>query len=364
MSETALQNLEDIYRLAPMQQGMLFHTLYAPETGAYFEQSIFTIKGELDIRAFERAWQQVIEHHAILRTSFLWEGLENPQQIVHRQVRLPFVIDDWSAFTEHEQTQRLASYVSEDRDRGFNLATAPLLRLALFRVGSQLHRFVFSRHHLLIDRWSRSLLLKEVFSLYDAFSRGKTITPDVSRAYADYIAWIEQQDEAAARDFWKSTLKGIVAPTPFSVDVKPDKSQTLAYDDARVFLSEESTERLRAFTRENKLTLNVVAEAAWALLLSRYSDEDDVVFGVTVSGRPAALIGAESMIGLFINTLPLRVQIHDDQTVLAWLRNLQDEQSLLQQFEHSSLIDIQSWDDVPRALPLFESIFVVENLPV
>jgi len=362
VNEVALENLEDIYQLSPMQQGMLFHTLYAPESGAYFEQSLFTIKGELDAAAFERAWQQVIERHSILRTSFVWEELETAQQVVHRHVPLPFVTHDWTGLKESDRDQRLSEFLASDRAHGFDLAKAPLLRLTLFRISPTLHRFVFSRHHLLLDRWSRSLLLKEVFALYDALASGREFALEAPSPYGDYITWIEKQDAEQAADFWKQALSGIIAPTAFAVDSKPDKQQTATYADERIFLSEATMERLRAFARDAKVTLNVVAQAAWALLLSRYSGDDDVVFGVTVSGRPADLPKVESIIGLFINTLPLRVTVRADCSIHDWLRNLQDEQSRLQQFEHSSLIDIQSWSEVPRGVPLFESIFVFENV--
>jgi amino acid adenylation domain-containing protein len=148
-----------------------------------------------------------------------------------------------------------------------------------------------------------------------------------------------------------------------AIDAKTGNVEA-SYADERIFLSEDVTDQLRAFARDSKLTLNVVAQAAWTLLLTKYSGEDDVLFGVTVSGRPAELARSESMVGLFINTLPLRVAVNPDQNVLDWLRHLQDEQSRMQQFEHSSLIDIQSWSEVPRGVPLFESIFVFENLPV
>src|SRR5258705_8432468 len=143
-----LENLEDLYQLSPMQQGMLFHTIYAPESGVYFEQSIFTIKGEFDEVAFERAWQRVVDRHSILRSSFLWEELEKPQQVVHRRVVLPIEKQDWSNLSGEDHEARLAAYVAADRDRGVDLATPPLLRIALFRVGGDLHPLLFSRHHL------------------------------------------------------------------------------------------------------------------------------------------------------------------------------------------------------------------------
>jgi amino acid adenylation domain-containing protein len=360
-----LENLEDLYQLSPMQQGMLFHTIYAPESGVYFEQSIFTIKGEFDEAAFERAWQRVVDRHSILRSSFLWEELEKPQQVVHRRVVLPIEKQDWSNLSGEDHEARLAAYVAADRDREFDLATPPLLRIALFRIGGDLHRLLFSRHHLLLDRWSRSVVLKEVFALYEAFRKGEDVALPPLRPYGEYIAWLDQQDRRAAERYWRTSLKDFVAPTALAID---RKSLTRAathtdYGAERMQLSEASTERLREFARAHKLTLNILAQASWALLLSHYSGEDDVTFGVTVAGRPATLPGVESMVGLFINTLPLRVRVSPHQAVLSWLKALQAQQSELQQYEYSSLLDIQGWSDMPRGVPLFESIFVFENLP-
>ena len=215
---SSLENLEDIYQLSPMQQGMLFHTIYTPESGAYFEQTLFTIAGELDVEMFERAWQQVVDRHSILRSSFLWEELERPQQVVHRRVRAPFEKLDWSDLPASVQEQRLANYIASDRANGFDLATPPLMRLALFRFSDQLHRFVFSRHHLLIDRWSRSLLLKEVAAFYEALRKGAEPTLPPLRPYGDYIAWLDKQDQAAAEKFWRSSLAGFAAPTTLGID--------------------------------------------------------------------------------------------------------------------------------------------------
>src|SRR6266850_4347710 len=362
---TKLENLEDLYELSPMQQGMLFHTIYAPESGVYFEQSIFTIKGEFDEAAFERAWQRVVDRHSILRSSFLWEELEKPQQVVHRRVVLPFEKQDWSNLSGEEREARLAAYVAADRDRGFDLANPPLLRIALFRLAGDLHRLLFSRHHLLLDRWSRSVVLKEVFALYEAFRKGEDVALPPLRAYGEYIAWLAQQDRRAAECYWRASLKDFVTPTTLAIDRKPvaRAAPHTDYSAERLQLSEASTERLREFARAHKLTLNILAQASWALLLSHYSGEDDVTFGVTVAGRPATLPGVESMVGLFINTLPLRVRVSPHQAVLSWLKELQAQQSEQQQYESSSLLDIQGWSDMPRGVPLFESIFVFENLP-
>ena len=360
-----LANLEDLYELSPMQQGMLFHTIYAPESGAYFEQSVFTIRGEFDEAAFARAWQRVVDRHSILRSSFLWEELEKPQQVVHRRVVLQIETQDWSNLSGEDHEARLAAYITADRARGFDLATPPLLRIALFRLAGDLHRLLFSRHHLLLDRWSRSVVLKEVFTLYEAFRKGEEVDLPPLRPYGQYIAWLDQQDRRAAERYWRASLKDFVAPTALAIDRKPvaRSAPETDYGAERMQLSEASTERLRGFAHAHKLTLNILAQASWALLLSHYSGENDVTFGVTVAGRPATLPGVESMVGLFINTLTQRVRVSPHQPVLAWLKELQAQQSELQQYESSSLLDIQGWSDVPRGVPLFESIFVFENLP-
>ena len=363
---TKLENLEDLYQLSPMQQGMLFHTIYAPGSGVYFEQSVFTIKGELEVVAFERAWQHTVDRHSILRSSFLWEDLEKPQQVVHRRVSLQVEKQDWGHLSSQDQEAQLAAYIVADRNRGFDLATPPLMRIAVFRLDRNLHRLLFSRHHLLLDRWSRSIVLKEVFALYEAFRKGEEPALPPLRPYGDYIAWLGEQDQRAAERYWRASLEGFVAPTTLSLDRKSSGRGTpeTEYGDERILLSEASTEQLRVFARNYKLTLNILVQGAWALLLNRYTGEDDVVFGVTVAGRPAILPGVESMVGLFINTLPLRVRMPMHSSVLSWLKGLQAQQSELQQYEYSSLLDIQGWSDVPRGVPLFESIFVFENLPV
>ena len=364
-SNARLDNLEDIYQLAPMQQGMLFHTLYSPDSGVYVEQSLFTIKGELDVSAFQSAWQKVVDRHSILRTSFVWEAIEQPQQVVMRSAQVPFEKHDWSDLPTIDQEKKLNDYLADDRARGFELGSPPLLRIALFRLGPELHQFVFSRHHLVLDRWSRALLLKEVFALYQGFANGVEPALNPTRDYGEYIAWLDKQDKGAAEQYWRSRLQSLRASTGFAVDRSPEsRSESADYGSERIFLSPESTEKLKAFAREHKLTLNILAQGAWALLLSRYSGDNDVVFGVTVSGRPASLVGVETMVGLFINTVPARVSVVAETPVATWLQQLQDEQIQLQQFEHSSLVEIQSLTQVPRGQRLFESIFVFENLPV
>ncbi|MBV9790245.1 MAG: non-ribosomal peptide synthetase, partial [Chloroflexi bacterium] len=357
-----MKNVEDVYPLSPMQQGMLFHTLY--DSGLYVEQTIATLHGNLDIEAFQRAWQQTVDRHPILRTAFLWEGLASPLQVVRRQARLPWTIDDWRGIDPAEQQSRLQQFVQEDLARGFDLGKAPLMRLALFQSGDDAYHFVWSQHHILLDGWSLPLVLGEVFRSYEALAQGRELPLPRPRPYREYIAWLQKQDMQQAEAFWRRNLAGFTAATPFGVD------QALAVDaDApehgrfETRLPADLSATLQSLARQHGLTLNTVMQGAWALLLSRYSGDDDVVFGTTVSGRPADLPGVEQMIGIFINTLPVRIQVQPESPVLGWLKQIQTQQAELRQYEYSPLMQVQGWSEVSRGQPLFESLLVFENYP-
>jgi amino acid adenylation domain-containing protein len=364
------KNVEDLYPLSPLQQGLLFHTLYAPASGVYVEQLNCTLGGELNFDAFGRAWQQTIDRHPILRTAFVWEGLDEPVQVVRRSVRLPFTREDWRALPAAEQQERLRAYLKADLRQGFDLSKAPLMRIALLQLAEDSYQFVWSYHHLMLDGWCVPLVLREVFAFYEAFSRGESYAPQRPRPYRDYIAWLRRQDLRKAEAFWRQTLKGFHAPTPlptvraFDAADGEAAQQEEEYGEQEISLASDTTAALQTLARSQGLTLNTLVQGAWALLLSRYSGERDVVFGVTVSGRPAELAGVESMVGLFINTLPLRVEIEGGQELLPWLKSLQEQQTELRQYEYSPLVQVQGWSDAPRGLPLFNSLLVFENYPV
>ncbi len=366
MTKALQKDIEAVYPLSPMQQGMLFHSLYAPETGVYFEQLTCTLNGVLNIEAFERACQKVVDRNPILRTSFVWKKLDKMLQAVHARVRLPIAKVDWRGMPKEAQQERFEEYLAADRKQGFNLGKAPLIRLALLRTGETQTKFVWSHHHLLLDGWSMPLVFKEVFSLYEAYCRGAEWATAPGRPYRDYILWLQQQDQKKAEAYWRNALKGFEAPTPLVVE-RLNGHQTAnqsGYKKEEIRLPLDTTSALQLLAQKHQVTLNTLIQGAWALLLHRYSGEPDVVFGSTVSGRPADLPGSENMIGLFINTLPVRVQVYPDASVLSWLKGLQARQAEMRDFEYSSLVDIQGWSDVPRSMPLFKSIIVFENYPV
>src|SRR5436853_682127 len=274
-----MKNVEDVYALSPVQQGMLFHTLYDAGSGVYVGQLICSLHGNRNVPAFQQAWQQVVDRHPVLRTAFVWEGLDEPLQIVRRQVRLPWIVEDWRGLPPGEQEARLAAIVADDRRQGFVLSQAPLMRMALLQVADDAYHFVWSQHHLLMDGWALQLVINDVFTCYDAFTQDRKVTLARSRPYRDYIDWLERQDLARAEAFWRHTLAGFTTMTSLGVDHPAGPDDAASYAEQRLPIAESTTAALQALARQHGLTSNTMAQGAWALLLSRYSGETDVLFG-------------------------------------------------------------------------------------
>jgi amino acid adenylation domain-containing protein len=361
-----MKNVEDVYGLTPLQQGMLFHTLYNSDSGVYVEHISWTLNGELNVAAFERSWQVVIDHHPILRTAFFVERLDEPVQVVRKEASVPIEHLDWSALTGDEQQAQLDEFIEADRMRGFDTTKAPLIRVTMIRTGESSHTVVWSHHHILLDGWSTSLVLRDLLVAYKALCEGKPPVLENVRPYRDYIAWLQQRGTAAADSFWRSMLEGFSSPTSLRI-VSPRGSLSESEDrpeSQQVRVSAGVTAALQALARQSRVTVNTIVQGAWALLLSRYSGENDVVFGSIVSGRPTSLPGSETMVGLFLNALPVRAKVTSTTALIPWLQDLQAQQARTRQFEQTPLADIQRWSDVPQGLQLFDSTLAFESFPV
>ncbi len=360
-----LTHLEDIYDLSPTQQGMLFHSLSAPDSGVYRVQLCLTLKGGLDQTTLHQAWQDVIQQHSILRTAFQWEGIEKPLQVVYRQAQVALQALDWQDWSPIEQQQQLAAFLQRDRQQGFDFTCAPLMRLALIQLSAETYHLVWTKHHLILDGWSTGIVLQQVWQRYhQLLTANREATGLQGSLYRHYIAWLQQQDLTAAETFWQHTLQGFTAPTQLRIQRPTNSEPASTYPEQHLTLSSATTTALRTLARQHQLTLNTLLQGSWAILLSRYSGESNVVFGATVSGRPPGLSGVESLVGLLINTLPVRVEIPPDASLLDWLQQLQGQQVEARQYEHTPLVQIQGWSQVPRGMPLFDTLLVVENYPV
>ncbi len=357
-----MKNVEDIYPLSPLQLGMLFHTLKEPGSGVYVEQYSCTLTGDLDYEIFKSAWQAVVQFHPVLRTAFFWEGLDEALQVVRRKVKLDWKAQDFEGLSESEAAELLEAYLRDDRARGFQLDKAPLMRFRLFRIKENTFQWVWSFHHILFDGWSTSMIIQQVFQHYHMLCQGETPEVKTPRPYSDYIAWLKEQSLSRAENFWREQLKGFSNPTPLAI--RRLQAGNKGYDQRELLLPDPVTSDLTAAAKKKRLTLNTVVQGAWAILLHRYSGEDDIVFGSTVSGRPATLEGVERMVGLFINTLPVRLFIEPSMSLSDWLAKLQSGQIEAREFDYSPLVKVREWSDLSSDLPLFESLVVFENYPL
>ncbi|MFF4675207.1 amino acid adenylation domain-containing protein, partial [Streptomyces sp. NPDC001279] len=354
--------IEDILPLTPLQSGMLFHTLDAagsPGSPAYLEQFTFVMAGVGDTGAVARAWRAVVDASDALRVSVVWEGVAEPVQVVHRAGTrpLPVTYADWTDRTADEQESLLADLLAADRSVITGL-DAPLMRLTLVRVEEEAVRVLWSFHHLLMDGWSSAAVLSDVAAL----CAGEPLPP--REPFREHLRWLAAQDHAAGHAFWTGRLAGFEEPTPLPYDRSPRGSRH-ARSGERVILGlpDATAQAVADFARRNRVTVGAVVQGAWALLLGRYAGTHDVLFGTTVSGRPAELPGAESTVGLFINTVPVRVVTPPDEPVSAWLRRLGDAQAAARPYEYVALHEIEV-PGLPSGTPLFDSLVVVENYPV
>jgi amino acid adenylation domain-containing protein/non-ribosomal peptide synthase protein (TIGR01720 family) len=357
--------LEDLYPLAPLQRGLLFHTLANPHSGVYFEQFSIRLAGDLDVEAYLGAWTALQERHALLRAGIAWQGLAEPHLVVRRQVALPLTREDWRHLTDGQQRAGLQELLTRDRVQGFDLADAPLTRLYLIRLGPESWQVVWSHHHILLDRWSVALLIQEIFDSYEAIRTGRHAPAPPPRPFRDYLAYLAGLDLSAAPAYWRRVLSGITEPTPLGGDRPAVRAGRREADYARVGrkLSAAESEAVRQFVRTHRLTLDTVLHGAWALVLAHRSGLDDVLFGVTTSGRPVELAGVEEMVGLFINTIPARVRVRRDQPISDWLAELLRDQVRAREFEHTPLEQIRGWSAIPPDQPLFESGRALVNFP-
>ncbi|WP_254897273.1 non-ribosomal peptide synthetase [Amycolatopsis sp. Hca4] len=359
------RDVDDVYPLTPLQAGMLFHSLLdAGNTDAYVDQARMLLDGVRDPDAFAVAWQQVADRTPVLRTELVWEGVEEPLQLVRHRAVVPVARHDWRGLSEAEQAEQLERLSAEDAATGLDLTTAPLMRLAIVALTHDRVLLMWTSHHIVLDGWSLAQLFTEVCEQYAALTEHRVPRVPAHRPFRDYLGWLAAQDLAAAEDHWRGVLSGFAAPTPLPWDRPPASAhRTRSSRTIRVALSTEDTERLREVARRHGLTVNTLVQGAWALLLAHASGESDVVFGTTVSGRPDDLPGVETMIGMFINTVPTRVQVDTAEALLPWLRRLQDEQNQARRHDFLALGRLRALSAVPAGENLFDSMVAFENYP-
>ncbi|MFM0478859.1 condensation domain-containing protein, partial [Paraburkholderia strydomiana] len=356
------EHVEDVYPATPLQSGLLYHTLAESQQGAYLNQMRATLSGTLDVAAMHAAWQVALARHAILRTGFAWQHGGSVMQIVHRSIALPFETHDWSAAPDYDA--RLADWRARDLADGIAPDEAPLMRIALFIRDAHSADLVWTHHHLLLDGWSVSLLFAEILRDYRLRTSGAAATFEQAPPYRGYVEWIrEAADDPATEAWWRAWAARADDPATLTASLGEPRAAEPGAHARRCALDEALVARLHATARRHEITLNTLMQGAWAVLLARYGHRRQVSYGTTLSGRPAHLPGVERMLGLFINTLPVQVDVDASADLGAWLHKLQGELMELRHYEHTPLARVQQWSG-RNGDALFDSIVVFENYPV
>ncbi|GKQ38415.1 hypothetical protein ALMP_49470 [Streptomyces sp. A012304] len=350
--------LADLLSLSPLQRGLHFHGLYDDTVSdVYTIQSALALDGPVDAAALRRSAEEVLRRHDNLRACFLTDAAGEPLQVVPAEAELPWTDVDLSHLTGADRDEELARLLAADRGRRFDLGTPPLLRCTLVRLDEQHHRFVLTVHHIALDGWSLPLVVGELFELYANGGDPAQLPPVVP--YKDYLTWLAAQDRTASEDAWRTALAGLDEPTLIAADAAD--RDPVAPERLQVELPEPLVETLVGRARAHGLTVNTLVQGAWGVVLGALTGREDVVFGATVSGRPPELPGVEKMVGLFINTLPARITLRRDDSLLTLLSRTQTQQSGLLAHQHLGLADVQRLAGVGE---LFDTVLVFENYPV
>jgi non-ribosomal peptide synthetase component F len=355
--------VESLYRLSGLQEGMLFHSLYDSRSNAYIEQCSCDLL-QVDIGLFTASWRLLLSRHSILRTGFYHDVFNIPVQCVYKEVGLVVRELDYRDKDEVTQQRLLSAYHDEDRSEGFDFKEVPLMRISLIRVEDTRYHMLWTSHHILFDGWSIPVLMEEFLTTYDLLSSGAAVVMGEADHYEDYIRYLESRDKEAEENYWRHYMRDVEGGSllPF-VTSSSDRNKGLGqYDTVVLSLDEEQSGLLDAYARQHHITVNAVMQGVWSYLLYRYTGNGHVTYGVAVSGRPEDLSNVERRVGMYINTIPLHVVVEEEMEVVSWLQSIQQEQLLSRKYQYAPLSDIQRWINIPG--DLFDSILVFENFPV
>jgi len=355
------ENLKDIYPLTPMQQGMLFHALYDKDSLAYFNQFSLRLSEEINVRIFENSWNEVLMRYDTLRTVFITKNVPEPVQIILKHQNLDFYFEDIRWMEQSDQKVFLNAYKNKDKARSFDLSKDVLMRIALIQLDKSSFQFICTCHHILTDGWSTGIIMKDFFTIYFARLCNKTPKLSIVPSYKNYINWLLAQDKDEAKRYWKNYLNDYKKPVSLTRRLGQNEQSYELMEYCFKFDSHLS-EQLRNIAVRNQVTLSSVVQTIWGILLGKYNLSDDVVFGSVVSGRPQEVKNIDKMVGLFINTIPVRIQLRSEQTIDELLKNVQKQSLAGTNYHYYPLPDIQSL--CPLRTALFDHIIEMNNYPL
>lgn len=354
MNEVQIKN---VYPLTPMQKGMLYHTLAEPDNPIYFQQTLLTIGESLDLDKLEESLNILVQRHDMLRTVFIYEGVEEPLQVVLSERKIRIQVNNIQHMNEKEQVQFVEEYEKRDRNQLFKLDSDALLRLTVFPCTDHMCRLLLSFSHLIMDGWCVGTIAQELFRLY----RGLPLDTPVA-SYNNYAEWLLEQDESAAIEYWGKYLEGVKDVTILKKHNMSVKTSLLAPNQWTGILDANLSRNLTQLAAQHQVTLSTLYQTMWGILLQHYNSCDDVIFGTVVSGRPAEIFGIDHMVGLFINTVPVRIVASENDLLSEVLKNVQDGNAMGDKYHYISLADIQQL--TPLNNQLISHLFVYENYPI
>jgi len=352
------------YPLSPLQQGMLFHHISDNTSGVDIDQMVCYLNENLDLEKFQKSWESVIENHPGCRTSVCWEDVDEPVQKMNDNIKLPLETLDWSSLSKSEQDDNFKSFLEQDRIKGFKLNVPPLMRLTVIKLAEKKFCCIWSFHHILMDGRSHALIINDVFDGYDASIKGVEFKLKSTASYKDFIYWQRKQKHSDSELFWRKYLKGF--NTPIKLNLRPpseqkNKIKRVSPKQKEISIDDKTSAQMRALAEDNNITLNTIVQAAWGLLLNRYSGNDDILFGAIRAGRYATVEGSDSVVGLFMNTLPMRILVNPEMDTVKWLKKLREMQLEVRDREHTPLVEILGWSEIPRNTHLFDSVLIYDN---
>ncbi|MCK4764619.1 MAG: amino acid adenylation domain-containing protein, partial [Candidatus Aminicenantes bacterium] len=386
MTGLGKKEIRDVYALTPMQEGMLFYYLKNPESDLYFEQLNLRISGSIEIELFEKAWGFVVANNELLRTVFRWRKVKEPVQMVLKEHRpeirvldsrypVPGVLPrsglegapagcyDFLSDPRHPVPVVLPRSGLEGSSAGcFDLTQVPF-RVTLCKIEAEQYEMIISNHHILYDGWSNGIILREFFAAYEALAAGKEPQKPVKTKFKEYIKWLKDRDQGDREKYWKEYLAGFDAPTVLSVK-RPGGGEVGAAGNFKTRLTKDFRVKLEDFAKEHKVTPASLLYSAYGILLQKYNNSGDVIFGATSAGRAAKIKGIEDMVGLFINTLPLRVKSESGETAADLFKKVNEAVQKREQYESTPLVDIKAYSPLDSTEELFDSIVVIENYPL
>ncbi|MCP4219489.1 MAG: amino acid adenylation domain-containing protein, partial [bacterium] len=357
------RNIKDILGLTPMQEGLLFHYLSSPQKDFYFEQLCLNLSGPIDFDTMKHAWNDVVEQNDMLRTLFKWDNVKHPIQVVLKKHNVQFhaMLPPDSNEPENE-TQHLEVIKTSDRERAFDLQEVPF-RITAGKLGDNRGFMIISHHHILYDGWSNGIIIKEFFEAYNSRLQGKQPAKHSKTQFKHFVKWQKDGDKEKQAAYWKNHLAGydLAIELPGKKISSEIKGQT---SEVQLRLAADLKEKADLLVKDQRLTLATLLYTTWGILLQRYTASDDVILGTTVAGRSARVEGIEDMVGLFINTLPLRIQTKDNETVTDLLLQVDRVQKERQEYEHTPLTDIKMYGGMEGRGELFDTILALENYPL